>query len=334
MKRIIALVLVLLGAAGLILGRLGETTWAPDTERTATVQLKEPGSAVIIDPGVLYVGGTEGTATITADGDVSLITASNDDITAYLGGAHHTRITGLSDWQTLTTEDVNASGEAEIPDPVSSDLWRSVETTASPATIDVADFHRAETETASQPFRAILLVTDGTAPGATSVSITWPVDARNDWVPYAYAAGAAVAVIGLVLLVVSLSSGRRRDEEDEAELHDTDQASVDADAVEMNDADAIAGREADITEPEHGDAVAGHNVDPAEQASAGAGPVIDTDTAETDSTDARTEDEHFGDAWSVVDSDATEPVATREERPHRHRGEPIEQREDPEENDR
>ena len=332
MKRIIALVLVLLGAAGLILGRLGETTWAPDTERTATVQLKEPGSAVIIDPGVLYVGGTEGTASITADGDVSVITASNDDITAYLGGAHHTRITGLSDWQTLTTEDVNASGEAELPEPASSDLWRSVETTASPATIDVADFHRAETETAPQPFRAILLVTDGTAPGATSVSITWPVDARNDWVPYAYAAGAAVAVIGLVLLVVTFSSGRRRDEEDEVELHDADQASDHADGVEADDAGAAVGHEVDAIEQNHADDVTDHDVDSAGQEPAG----TDTGAAltDTDGADAQAEDEHFGNAWSVVDADATEPVRTGEERTHRHRGEPIDQPVDPEENDR
>ncbi|QNN81748.1 hypothetical protein H3H54_09895 [Brachybacterium sp. Z12] len=67
----------------------------------------------------------------------------------------------------------------------------------------------------AQPYRAILIVTDGTEPGADSISITWPVDAENEWVPFAYAGGAAIAVIGLVLLVVSLG-GRRHDEDEDS----------------------------------------------------------------------------------------------------------------------
>src|SRR5690606_26609008 len=64
-------------------------------------------------------------------------------------------------------------------------------------------------------YRSLLIVTDGTAAGADKISITWPVDDENEWVPYAYAGGAAIAVIGLVLLVVSIG---RRGDEDEDEL--------------------------------------------------------------------------------------------------------------------
>jgi hypothetical protein len=93
-----------------------------------------------------------------------------------------------------------------------------VDTSASPYTLDVHEFWAAENkepggEDNEQVYRALLIVTDGTAPGAESISITWPVDDENEWVPYAYAGGAAVAVIGLVLLVVSI--GRRRDEDEE-----------------------------------------------------------------------------------------------------------------------
>ena len=58
MQRPLAILLVLIGVIGLVLGRLGETSWAPETETTATVELGDPGSAVVIDPGVLYIGGT------------------------------------------------------------------------------------------------------------------------------------------------------------------------------------------------------------------------------------------------------------------------------------
>lgn len=213
MQRLLAVLLVLVGLIGLALGRLGETTWAPETETTASVTLEDPGPAVVIDPGVLYVGGEQGEVTIEGASDVSVITASNSDIDAYLDGVHHTRITGASDWTTLSTEDVEADGEDEISDPTSSDLWRSVETSPSPHTLDVHDFWAAENGEEEQVYRALLIVTDGTEAGADKVSITWPVDDENEWVPYAYAGGAAIAVIGLVLLVVSL--GRRRDEDEE-----------------------------------------------------------------------------------------------------------------------
>ena len=243
MQRLLAVLLVLVGLIGLALGRLGDTVWAPDTETTASVTLEDPGPAVVIDPGVLYVGGEEGQVTIEGASDVSVITASNGDIDAYLDGVHHTRITGASDWSTLSTEDVDPDGEAELSDPTSSDLWRSVDTSESPYTLDVHEFWAGENGENEQVYRALLIVTDGTEPGAESVSITWPVDAENAWVPYAYAGGAAVAVIGLVLLVVSL--GRRRDEDEEelAPVEDEDLASgpVDAgSAGEAEDEDSVA----------------------------------------------------------------------------------------------
>lgn len=229
MQKSLAVALLVVGLTALLAGRLGETLWAPATEYSASVTLDEPGPAVVIDPGVLYIGGPEGTVEITAASDVSVITASNDDIPAYLADARHTRITGLPDWesQNLTTEVVNPDGPTELPAPTASDLWRSVNTQtateADPATIDVAEFRAGETGPRSQPFRAILLVTDGTAPGAGSVTITWPGQTAHAWIPYAYAGGAGAAVIGVICFVVTFGSGRRarpaRHPADEAGSH-------------------------------------------------------------------------------------------------------------------
>ena len=222
MQRLLAVLLVLIGLIGLVLGRLGETTWAPETETTATTTLEDPGPAVVIDPGVLYVGGEEGKVVIEGASDVSVITASNSDIDAYLEGVHHTRVTGASDWSTLSTEDVEPDGAAEISDPTGSDLWRSVDTSASPYTLDIGEFWAAENGENEQVYRSLLIVTDGTAAGADKISITWPVDDENEWVPYAYAGGAAIAVIGLVLLVVSI--GRRGDEDEDELLEEPQEA--------------------------------------------------------------------------------------------------------------
>ncbi|MGO2607227.1 MAG: hypothetical protein ACTH8V_08940 [Brachybacterium tyrofermentans] len=246
MQRLLAVLLILIGVIGLVLGRLGETTWAPPTETTATVELSSPGPAVVIDPGVLYVGGQKGEVTIEGSSDVSLITADNSDIEAYLADTSYTRITGASDWSTLSTEAVNPEGATELSDPTGSDLWRTVETKPSPYTVEIADFAAEEHGDNQQAYRAILVVTDGTEAGADSVSITWPVENENEWVPFAYAGGAAIAVIGLVLLVVSIG-GRRREDDEDAELEATDAATeTDRAAVDPEvEAGAAAGTPAD-----------------------------------------------------------------------------------------
>lgn len=253
--------LVVLGLGGLLLGRLGETVWAPPTSHTATATLDDPGPAVVIDPGVLYVGGTEGTATITSDSDtdVSVITASNDDIDSYLKGVRSTRITGVPTWQTLKTEAVDPDGKKSLKDPTHSDLWRSVDTSKSPVELDVAEFAEHEMTKDPQPYRAILLVTDGKDAGATKVSITWPADEKNAWVPYAYAGGAAIAVIGLALLVVSLSFSRRPEREDREEKPVRSEGSEQTDHSAQDDTEAEAADE-DAAHEEQSDDDAAHDV--------------------------------------------------------------------------
>ncbi|MDN6329992.1 MAG: hypothetical protein ACTHVK_03865 [Brachybacterium sp.] len=257
MQRLLAVLLVLIGLTGLVLGRLGETIWAPETETTATVDLSDAGPAVVIDPGVLYVGGDEGELVIEGASDVSVITAGNSDIEAYLEDIHYTRVTGASDWTTLGTQEVNPDGADELSEPTTSDLWRTVDTKPSPYTLDVHEFWAGENnepngEENEQPYRALLIVTDGTQPGAEKVSITWPVDAENEWVPFAYAGGAAIAVIGLVLLVVSLG-GRRRDRDEDELVEDARRDSSDApvDGVPAAD-DSVDSTPADDSRTETG----------------------------------------------------------------------------------
>ncbi len=282
MRRLLAVALVVLGLGGLLLGRLGETVWAPETERTAAVQLDDSGPAVVVDPGVVYVGGHEGTLTVTGPADVSIISAPKDDVAAYLGDTRHTEITGVPDWATLTAKDVSADGDATLPDPAGADLWRTVRTSASPASIPLADLWKADGGAKpAQPYQAILIVTDGTQPAATEVTVTWPVEASNAWVPYAYVIGAVLAVLGLVLFVIDFSAARtrRRDAEDEL---DAEGAATEAEGEET----AAAATEAD--EP-----AADQPAAPPLVAVPEAEPEPAPDTAETAGSDAASDaDEH------------------------------------------
>src|SRR5699024_2535143 len=145
-QRLLALILVLIGLTGLVLGRLGETTWAPETETTATVDLSDAGPAVVIDPGVLYVGGQAGELVIEGASDVSVITAGGGDMDGVLEEVHHPRLTGASDWTTRSTQEAHPDGEAELADPTSSALCRTVDTAPSPDTLDIHDFWAGEND--------------------------------------------------------------------------------------------------------------------------------------------------------------------------------------------
>ena len=212
MRRLVATALIVIGAAALVLGQLGNTVWAPAPQHRATVELSDPGSAVLIDPGVPYMGGTEGTLQVSGTKPVHVIPASKADATAYLGSARYTRITGASSWTELTSQVVNPKGDATVPAPESTDLFGAP--AASPTTkvsTPIGSLWAADGGARpARPYRALLIVTDGHAPGATSVTITWPRSASNAWVPYAFVIGALLAVAGLVLFLVDFRARRDR----------------------------------------------------------------------------------------------------------------------------
>lgn len=212
-RKVLGGVLLLLGLAGLLCGWLGETVWAPSKSHTAIAQLNDPGVAVVIEPGVLYIGGKEGTVTVKGEGEISLITATPADATAYLDGVPYTAITGADTWKTLTTQKRNADGDVTLDNPTKSDLWHGSTTVESPAKLNISEWATQDLkQDVQRPYRALVIVSDGKKPAASEVSIEWPSDESNAWVPYAYAAGAVLAVIGLVILLMSLRFAKDRDE--------------------------------------------------------------------------------------------------------------------------
>ncbi len=224
MRKALPIALLLLGAASLILGWLGETVLAPDDTHTATVQLKDPGPAVVIEPGVLYAGGKEGTVTVKADGEITQIAARPADAEAYLEGTKHTAITGVPSWTELKAEPRNPDGAAELPNGGASDLWLDENKSASPFSMRIEDWKKAETAStgADAPYRSLVFITDGKKPGASEVTITWPVDQTWKWQPWALAAGAVLMIIGLVMLLLMRTRGS--DEPVDAEPEDMDPA--------------------------------------------------------------------------------------------------------------
>ncbi|WP_043346738.1 hypothetical protein [Beutenbergia cavernae] len=201
-KRILAIVLIVLGLAVAAGGVLSATQWR--TSDTVTAQLPETPEApvLVVEPGVLDVVDPQVTIHATAadpEARVVLVIARDDDVAAWVGDASHVSVTGLSDWTTLAATTVEGE-EQEVPDPAVSDMWYLVEEGTGEATI---------TWEVPEGRWVLLAATDGTAP-APAIDLTWPQEVATPYLIPALAAGGALVLIGLAWLVFLLLRGRAR----------------------------------------------------------------------------------------------------------------------------
>ncbi|MCT1866483.1 hypothetical protein M3B90_02935 [Dermabacter sp. p3-SID358] len=283
MRKWLAGILILLGLAGLALGWAGQTVWAPKEHHTAKASFESPGAAVVINPGVLYVGGQKGTVTIKSSGDYFMISASEGAVKEYLANSKYTAITGASNWSTLATSTENADKKEGTAGIQNSDLWTDVKTQKSGDSFKIEEWSKAELDPKKrQPYRAILLASDGDSSSITEVEITWPTNATNPWTPYAYAAGAVLLIIGLVLLLIAFNSRSRRDVELEEAIKDRpvlEEGKGESDASSAQ-AEATDDKEPASNKPREGgsrvaEAVVGTE-DPAETAPGGEGDPVES----------------------------------------------------------
>ncbi len=309
MRKWLAGILILLGLAGLALGWAGQTVWAPKENHTAKASFTSPGAAVVINPGVLYVGGQKGAVKITSSGDYYMISAPEGTVKEYLAKSKYTAITGASNWSTLATSTENAEKSEGTAGIQNSDLWTDVKQKKSGETFTIEEWSKAELDPQKrQPYRAILLANDGDASSITEVEITWPSNASNPWTPYAYAAGAVLLIIGLVLLLIAFNSRSRRDVELEEAIKDRpvlEEGEGESDASPAR-LDASQGAEPPAEAPKaEGSHVAG--------AAVGMGEAAETDGAKTNEAEPAEEGELAPE--SEVESakapgeSVTEPVA-------------------------
>lgn len=211
MIRALSILALVAGLVGIGLGIAGNTVWEPPASHTATASVSDPGSALVVRPGTLYVGGEEGSVVLTGPEpgqELTLVTGYPQDIEAWLGGATYTEVTGLSDWETVETETVNPGSEEALPAASASDVWRSSETVTTPLQFDVAEMRAAEPAQGSFLTYALIAPEGQQAPG--SIEMTWPSDLANDWVAPALWGGTGLIVLGVVLLAVDAALRSRR----------------------------------------------------------------------------------------------------------------------------
>ncbi|KQR03404.1 hypothetical protein ASF72_09655 [Arthrobacter sp. Leaf141] len=197
-----AAALVLLGLLTLLAGIGQQTIWAPS--ETFTVSAPADGTdapVTVFDQGLRTLHG--GTARITVEGDGNFMLASGrpDDVAAWVGGAAHNTVNGVSeDKKSLQVQ--HSEGEATVPNPAGSDLWVTTENAS--GELDYTWTPPADGEW------SLLLATDGTKPAPATVSMTFPNDTATPWAVPLIVLGAIIMAAGIAL---ALLSARKRNGE-------------------------------------------------------------------------------------------------------------------------
>lgn len=153
MRGIVTPIFGLLAVACIVLGVLNATEWKPSTSVTASASVS--GSRYIVtDPGVLPLVDKQTKLTVSTTGssvDVCIAVGSAKDVAGWIAGESYTRITGLADWTTLSTDKARAQGSADTSEnPVAmedSDMWISARCGTREVSLNVDEQDLGPTET-------------------------------------------------------------------------------------------------------------------------------------------------------------------------------------------
>lgn len=184
-RRLLAVVLVLLGVAALAVGIGLRTVWLPDDRVQATLSTDGPGPLLVTAPGLLETrpGPVTVEARVDDDAPVLLAVGRERDVEGWVGEAAHTTVTGFTAEQALTAE--TTEGEAEVPDPAGSDLWVASETGEGSATLEYE---------AREGRYLLLAASDGATPAPSELTLTWPREVTTPW-------SLPLMALGVLLLV-------------------------------------------------------------------------------------------------------------------------------------
>lgn len=253
-RRIIAIVLIVLGLSTIGAAIASATVWKPPESVTVPLPNEPSAAYVISEPGVLNIVNESVTITLTApDGEapVFLGMGRTGDVEAWVESSDHGRITGLSSWDALTYDEVAAliplttdesegedapaedEAETEPANPADSDMW--VEQVNG---IGSLTYTWQET-----PGRwSMIVATDGASP-APMVEFTWDREVPTPALVPGIILGAVVLIAGVLLL---LSAVIRRPEaeaedEDETEQTELDEAGAKTETQEASPEEIMAG---------------------------------------------------------------------------------------------
>ena len=222
-KKIISIILILLGLAALGLGIGSGTIWKPETSVTLKTGTLDKSVLVATNPGVIHQVNEAVKIQITdpKGGKVALVTGRSRDVVGWIGAEPHWQITGATTWDALDAKFV--AGQSKPADPeqdpatepeapaegeeaaaqqspaaglIDSDMWLDVYEGEGSISIDVEKVPDS-----------VIFLAASLEPGATEapqVSFTWDREVATPLVLPGILVGALLIAIGALLLIDSL----------------------------------------------------------------------------------------------------------------------------------
>ncbi|RKW71868.1 hypothetical protein [Galactobacter caseinivorans] len=203
MRRILSLLLLLMGAVGIVWG-IGQVTFlAPAATLTAAVPSGVGQAPVtLITQAVRDTTGNGAKLSIRAEGEFLSVVGRQDDVDAWIGDSAANVISGVdTDSHVLKVE--QRPGQESSPNPAGSDLWVSEEK------------HQGAWDGATWTAPAdgdwtLMLATDGTSAAPMDISMTWDNPQATTASKWSRAILPLVAGIFLIALAVAIYFGGKK----------------------------------------------------------------------------------------------------------------------------
>lgn len=210
MRGVVTPIFGLLAIACIALGVLNATVWKPDSEITAVGSV-HGSQYVVTDPNVLQL--VDSRVNISAksqnkQSDVCIAIGSARDVAGWIAGSKYVRVSGLSDWKTLSTMKVAARGTADHSENQvafkDSDMWRTIKCSAGAVDMQVKGSNGNNTED------VVALVDFGDGK-ADTVTLNWNRRSLPNFaMPFYLAGGLLVILAVLSASVFAMPPHKRR----------------------------------------------------------------------------------------------------------------------------
>ena len=197
MRGIVTPIFGLLAIACIVLGILNSTVWKPDSRIAATTSVSGT-QYVVTDPNVLQLVDDHVVASVKsqdAKSDVCVALGSASDVAGWIAGSKYVRVTGLSDWTTLSTKRSTAQGEVDTSETQvalkDSDMWRTVKCGTGSVNMQIQG---SESKNVENP---VALIDLGSSKGST-ISLDWNRRSVPNFASPLYLIGGVLVVLAVL----------------------------------------------------------------------------------------------------------------------------------------
>ena len=188
MRFVFAIVSLVLAALAIGLGIAQRTVFALPDSVSAEISTDSSAPVTIIPGDVLNAHPRSQTVTMQGDGTIFAAYGRTTDVEAFVGDATHNTL--ALDSETGKVTSTLTSGEATLPSAAGSDLWL----------LDYSDQNDLKITINVPDDVSLLVMSDGTAPAPSNLSIVWPVDNSTPWAIPLVIGGGGFLLLGLALL--------------------------------------------------------------------------------------------------------------------------------------